>query len=283
MVETVTLFMIFTLHTNPYTKTDIAYQTRPRKLANGAKVREQGQYYTAKHLCLFMSVSVLVSFSSHNSLFLWVCLCLTALLSLCLLMSCVTDYGSNERYQGSVLWNGNDFTLHQCSGLHQRRGETEMEPCTVEINVSAQRGKRECKRLKVFISSHNLYGLQLKVAVKLCLFFFFSCGIVTVHFSQQFTTYRLEFIKGCKVKLELVKHFLKIDILLLWMVCHISLLKMSPKREHHTLAKLITSLQVTSRFTLIYFKRSHAKNGWEFMAPDAKDTLDLQNKYNLIS
>lgn len=77
-------------------------------------MREQGQYYTAKHLCLFMSVSVLVSFSSHNSLFLWVCLCLTALLSLCLLMSCVTDYGSNERYQGSVM---TVMTLHYISAL----------------------------------------------------------------------------------------------------------------------------------------------------------------------
>lgn len=67
-------------------------------------MREQGQHYAAKHLCLFMSVSVLVSFSSHSSLFL-------CALALCLMMSRVTDYGSNERHQGSVLRNGNDFTL----------------------------------------------------------------------------------------------------------------------------------------------------------------------------
>lgn len=70
--------------------------------SNGAEVSEQGQYYTAEHLCLFMSVCFCIISSSTWS----------PSLSVSLPMSCVSDGGGNERRQDSVLLNSNDITLY---------------------------------------------------------------------------------------------------------------------------------------------------------------------------
>lgn len=59
-------------------------------------------------------------------------------------MSCVSDYGGNERHHGSVLVSGNDITLHWCSGLYQggKQVETELRTCAVaakEIQTTERR------------------------------------------------------------------------------------------------------------------------------------------------
>lgn len=75
--------------------------------SDGAKVREQGQCYTARTLCLF-TVSIFVSFAAQTGM------------CVCEMMRCVSDYKGYERYHGGMLVNSNHITLRQCSGLCQR-------------------------------------------------------------------------------------------------------------------------------------------------------------------
>lgn len=57
-----------------------------------------------------MSVSVFVSFRVEADLRLSRSLGLY--MYVCVLMSCLSDDGGNERHHGNVLLNGNDITLH---------------------------------------------------------------------------------------------------------------------------------------------------------------------------